>query len=248
MAGFAAPWREVGALLSLGALFVAALPYVTAEDFTGSILLIAVLVASGLAVVAAAALATGNTRLEPTMALAIAVVGVLLVLWEFGSDFDIDEQVGAAGWAHAAFGVIAYVAAAAWFAVLGVLRDSRRLTFAATAALVLFTTVQAFSVFAAIVQGAWLFVLLGLVFVGTGWLAYRARRQLARLPDDPRRRGRRRPMRQSWCGSGSSPWSSSPWSAWPWRRGSRPGSQAMSTASASPPSTRSTRSAARTST
>ena len=65
------------------------------------------------------------------------------------------------------------------------LRDSKRLTFIATAALVVFTTFQAFAVFAAIVQGAWLFVLLGLVFVGTGWLADRARRQLARsLADD----------------------------------------------------------------
>jgi uncharacterized membrane protein len=184
-AGFSASWREVGALLSLGALFVAALPFVTADDFTGSPMLVVVLVAAGLAVVAGAGLATDNARLEPAMALVIAVVGVLLVLWEVGSDFDIDDQVGAAGWAHAALGVIAYVAAAAWFAVLGVLRDSRRLTFLATAALVVFTTFQAFAVFAAIVQGAWLFVLLGLVFVGTGWLADRARRQLARsLADD----------------------------------------------------------------
>ena len=183
--GFSATWREVGALLSLGALFTAALPFVTTDDFTGSTLLFAVLVAAGLAVVASAALSTDNARLEPVMALVIGVVGVLLVLWEVGSDFDVDEQVGAAGWAHAAFGVIAYVGAAAWFAVLGVLRDSKRLTFIATAALVVFTTFQAFAVFAAIVQGAWLFVLLGLVFVATGYLADRARRQLARsLGDD----------------------------------------------------------------
>ena len=136
--------------------------------------------AAAAAVVVAVGLATDNARLEPAVALVIAVVGVLLVLWDLGADFDVDEQVGAMGWAHAAFGVFAYVGAAAWFAVLGVLRDSRRLTFLATAALVVFTTVQAFSVFAAIVQGAWLFVLLGLVFVGTGWLADRARRQLAR--------------------------------------------------------------------
>ncbi len=183
--GFSAAWREVGALLSLGALFTAALPYVTTDDFTASAMLVVVLVAAGLVVVAAAALATDNARLEPAMAVVIGMVGVLLVLWEVGSDFDVDDQVGAAGWAHAALGVIAYVGAAAWFAVLGVLRDSKRLTFIATAALVVFTTFQAFAVFAAIVQGAWLFVLLGLVFVGTGWLADRARRQLARsLADD----------------------------------------------------------------
>ena len=64
------------------------------------------------------------------------------------------------------------------------LRDSRRLTFLATAALVVFTTTQAFSVFAAIIQGAWLFLVLGLVFAGTGYLADRARRQLARTLAD----------------------------------------------------------------
>ena len=164
----------------------------TTDDFTGVAAAGRRARRAGLAVVAGVGLATGNARLEPAMALVIAVVGVLLVLWEVGSDFDIDDQVGAAGWAHAALGVVAYVAAAAWFAVLGVLRDSRRLTFLATAALVVFTTFQAFAVFAAIVQGAWLFVLLGLVFVGTGWLADRARRQLARSLADERRRGRRR--------------------------------------------------------
>jgi uncharacterized membrane protein len=179
-AGFSATWRELGALVSLGALFVAALPYVTSDGFAGSPLLVLVLVAAGLAVLTATAFATDNARLEPVAALVIAALGVLLVLWDVGADFDVDREVGVAGWAHAALGVVAYVAAAAWFAVLGVLRDSRRLTFLATAALVVFTTVQAFSVFAAIVQGAWLFLLLGLVFAGTGWVADRARRQLAR--------------------------------------------------------------------
>jgi uncharacterized membrane protein len=177
---FAAPWREVGAVLTLGALFVAALPYVTTEDFGWTPLLVAVVAVAGLVAAASAVLARGQLRLEPVLAALIALVGVLLVLWEVGSDFDLDDQVGVAGWAHAALGVVAYVGAAAWFAVLGVLRGSRRLTLLATAALVLFTTVQAFSVFAAIVQGAWLFVLLGLVFVGTGWVADRGRRQLAR--------------------------------------------------------------------
>ena len=167
-------------MLTLGALFVAALPFVTTEDFGWTPLLVAVVARRRPGRRRVGGAGPRAARLEPVLAVVIALVGVLLVLWEFGSDFDIDDQVGAAGWAHAALGVVAYVGASAWFAVLGVLRDSRRLTFVATAALVLFTTVQAFSVFAAIVQGAWLFVLLGLVFVGTGWVADRARRQLAR--------------------------------------------------------------------
>ena len=98
-----------------------------------------------------------------------------MVLWEVGRLRPRRPGRAVLGWAHAALGVAAYVAAAAWFAVLGVLRDSHLLTFLATAALVLFTTVQAFAVFAAIVQGAWLFVLMGLVLVSTGWLADRGR-------------------------------------------------------------------------
>jgi uncharacterized membrane protein len=178
--GFAAPWREIGAVLTLGALFAAALPYVTADDFESSTLLIVVLVVAGAAAVAGGVLARGNHGLEPVAAIVIAMAGVGLVLWDVGSDFDTGDQVGAAGWAHAALGVAVYVAAAGWFAVLGVLRDSRRLTFLATAALVLFATVQSFAVFAQIIQGALLFLVLGVVFGGTGWLADRARRQLAR--------------------------------------------------------------------
>ena len=64
-------------------------------------------------------------------------------------------------------------------AVLGTLRDSWQLTATATAALVVFTTFQSFAVFAQIIEGAWLFVVLGLVFLGTGVLFDRARRRLA---------------------------------------------------------------------
>ncbi len=179
--GFAAAWREVGAVLTLGALFVAALPFVDTDDFAWTTFLVVALVLAGLAALAGIALAPGNFRLEPLMALAIAAVGVALVLWEAGADAD---DVGALDWAHAAVGVAVYVGAAAWMAILGVQRDSRRLTWLATAALVVFTTVQSFAVFAEIVEGAWLFVLLGLIFAGTGWLADRARRELAKSLSD----------------------------------------------------------------
>ncbi len=167
---FAGAWRVVGAALSLGAQYAAALPYVTTDGFDRTPFLVAALVAAGLAATAGAALAEGDPRFEPLLAVAVGAAGLLLVQWEADRD----------SWAHASVGVFVYVAAAGWFAVLGVLRDSRLLTFVATASLVLFTTVQAFSVFAPIFTGAWLFVLLGLVFVGTGYLADRARRQLTR--------------------------------------------------------------------
>ncbi len=166
---FAAAWRAVGAALSLGALFTAALPYVDDDGFVRTPFLLAALVVAGLAATAATALSEGDRRFEPLLAVGMGAAGLLLVQWEADSGT----------WAHAALGVVVFVGASAWFAVLGVLRDSRLLTFGATASLVLFSTVQAFSVFAPIVTGAWLFVVLGLVFFGTGWVADRARRRLA---------------------------------------------------------------------
>ena len=58
--------------------------------------------------------------------------------------------------------------------------SSARLTWAATAALVVFTTVQATAVFSEILSGAALFILVGVVLLGTGILADRGRRRLVR--------------------------------------------------------------------
>ena len=159
---FAAPWRDASAVLALLGLFVAAFPDVDMERFVWS-----VPVAVGLAVAVAAAtaavvLSTGSARLE-ALAPAVAVAaGVLLVAWQ----------------PPELLSVAVYVLAAGWYAALGVLRDSNRLTFLATAALVLFTTVQSFAVFAPIVTGAALFLVLGVIFLGTGYLFDRGRRRL----------------------------------------------------------------------
>ena len=177
---FAAPWREAGALLLLAGLFAAALPEVTAKEFQWSVSLAVVLVAAGIAVMSALALPPGVTWFEPAAALTITAAAVLLVLWEAGADAD---RVGAADWAHASLSVLAYVAAAVAVAVAGTLRDSWRLTAMATAGLVLFTTVQSFAVFAQIIDGAWLFLVLGLVFLGTGFGFDRARREIAATLD-----------------------------------------------------------------
>ena len=82
------------------------------------------------------------------------------------------------GYAHAFISVAVYVVAAGWYAVLGVLRNSTRLTFLGTAALVLFTTVQSFAVFAPIITGATLFLLLGVILLASGYLFNRGRRHL----------------------------------------------------------------------
>ena len=173
---FGPVWREVGAGLALAALFAAALPAVTANDFAWSRWLVAGTILAGLVAGAAIVLVTGYARLEPIGALAVLAASVLMVLWDAGDDPEVLTLVD---WAHAAVSVGVYVVVAVGVAVLGILRNSWRLTALATVGLVVFTTVQSFAVFAQIIQGAWLFVILGLIFLGTGYLFDRARRELA---------------------------------------------------------------------
>jgi uncharacterized membrane protein len=174
---FAAPWRELGAGLALAALFAAAIPGVTLDDFRWSTVLVVATAVAAVLAAAAVAVVSGWRRLEVVGTLAAAVVSWLLVMWDTGASA---SDVEAADWAHAAVAIVAYVAAAAGVAVLGVLRDSWRLTALATSALVVFATFQSFAVFAAILSGAWLFIALGVVFLATGVLFDRARRRLAR--------------------------------------------------------------------
>ncbi len=176
----AAPWRELGAALLLGGLFTAALPFDDGRDFVWTISLVVMLTLA--AALAAGALMTPlASRLEVLGAVLAAAGAVGLALWDSGGT----DTVTDAGVVHAAVSVVAYVLVAVAVAVVGALRDSWRLTALATAALVVFTTVQSFSVFAQILEGAWLFVALGLVFLGTGFGFDRARRRLvAAVTDD----------------------------------------------------------------
>lgn len=178
---FAAPWREVGAVLALVGLFAAALPFVTAEDFGWPASLTVGLVVAVLLGAAAVAFGSGRGRAEAAAAAAAAVAAVILVLWQPFPDPERAMTPGALGveaYAHAFVSVVVYLAAAGWYAVLGVMRDTPRLTLLATAALVVFTTVQSFAVFAPIISGATLFLAVGAVLLLTGILVDRGRRQL----------------------------------------------------------------------
>lgn len=176
LTGFADLWRESGALLALAGLFAAALPFVTLDDVVWSRWLVLGLVAAVLATAAGTAVARGRDRIEPLATVAVAALALLLVVWDTGTD---TERLATGDWLHAVVSVAVYVVVAVGVAVLGTLRDSRALTATATLALVVFTTFQSFAVFAQIIEGAWLFVVLGLVFLGTGVLFDRARRRLA---------------------------------------------------------------------
>lgn len=173
---FASVWRTVGCALVMVTLFAAAIPFTTTDGFEWNLWLVLELAAAGVATAGAVVLARGNARWEPLAAVGILVFSVLMVLWDTGTD---TSTVGPEDWAHAAVGVAAYVVVAVGLAVLGTLRDNPVLTVIAMIALVVFTTFQSFAVFAAIIQGAWLFVVLGLVFLGTGFLFDRARRGIS---------------------------------------------------------------------
>ncbi len=173
---FSPTWREASAVLTLLALFVAAFPYVDVDGFTWSTAVVLGVIVAVVSVVVAVVLSTGRARLEPLTPLVALVAGVLLVLWE--APEPVQGVVSGEGYAHAFVSVAVYVLAAGWYAALGVMRDSSRLTFTATAALVLFTTVQSFAVFAPIISGATLFLTLGVIFLGSGYLFDRGRRRL----------------------------------------------------------------------
>jgi hypothetical protein len=180
----ATPWRETGAAFVLAGLFVAALPSVGSGHFDWTPSLVVMLALAG-GVAAAGVAASRDARLEVLGAVGAAAGAVGLVVWDAGG-----EQVTDAGVANAAVSVVVYVLVAVGVAVVGTLRESPRLTALATAALVVFTTVQSFSVFARILEGAWLFVALGLVFLGTGLGFDRARRRLVAAVADEEGAGR----------------------------------------------------------
>jgi hypothetical protein len=178
--GFAEAWRETGVLLTLAGLFAAALPFVSPGDFAWDGWLVAGVAAAVAAVAAGVLVATGRDRIEPLAAAGVAALALLLVAWDTGADAG---GLTTADWLHAVVSVAVYVVVAVGVAVLGTLRDSWPLTATATVALVVFTTFQSFAVFAQIIEGAWLFVVLGLVLLGTGVLFDRARRRLAAALD-----------------------------------------------------------------
>lgn len=174
---FAPPWRELGAVLVLVGLFVAALPYAWGDAEGSWALWLGIAVAVGLAAVA---VLRGDRvdRLEVGLACVGLALAAALALWRYDTVLLDTGNLPPGAWARAVLAVVAYVVVASGYAVLGGMRDTGRLTWLATAALVVFTTVQAFAVFAPVLSGAALFLALGVVLLATGVLADRGRRRL----------------------------------------------------------------------
>jgi uncharacterized membrane protein len=178
VARFGIPWREIGAALALVGLFFAALPFDEGSDAHGALVLWVGLAVA--AVMAGLGLARGDRtdRLEVGLAVLALAVGIGLSLWRFDTT-ELDDLT-AGEWARAFIAVAVYLAVASGYAVLGGMRDSARMTWAATVALVVFTTVQATAVFSEVMSGGALFLLVGVVLIGSGILADRGRRRLVR--------------------------------------------------------------------
>jgi uncharacterized membrane protein len=174
---FAGPWRVAGALLLLAGLFLAALPRFDPRD-TGT----SGWVWAGAAAVLLAAAAAGWAgdrlgRLEAGGAVAVLLLGVLVLRWQPDDRFDPSDLSGEA-LARAVVAVLVYLLAALAVAALGTVRGLDGLTHVATAALVIFTVVQSFAIFQSILSGATLFLALGAVLAVSGFLVDRGRRRL----------------------------------------------------------------------
>ncbi|MEX2289433.1 MAG: DUF2157 domain-containing protein, partial [Mycobacteriales bacterium] len=175
--GFAPPWRLTGALLALGGLFLAALPHIGRDGDAVSGVVWAGAAAVLLAAAVAAFRADRTGRLELAAVLGAGALALLLLRWQPPGADRVAELSGEA-LLRAVAAILVYLLAAAWFAVLGVLRDAGGLTQLATGGLVVFTVVQSFAVFEPILSGAALFLALGAVLAGTGYLVDRGRRRL----------------------------------------------------------------------
>jgi uncharacterized membrane protein len=173
---FGTVWRLLGAVMGLAALFTAALPF-DESNTRYDVWLIGALAIALLIAAFAAVRCHGTGRLEAVAGIPILALAMTLCWWSPAID-DVGDRISGAAWAHAIIAIVFFVASAAGVAAIGVLHDEPALTWIGVAALAVFITVQAFAVFAQVFTGAWLFVVLGLVFAGTGWLADRARREM----------------------------------------------------------------------
>lgn len=174
---FAQVWRVAGGVLVLGGLFVAAVPQIGDRDLAWSPVLLGALVLVALLVAVAVGRTTGLSRWEVLASALIVPIGLALVAWDPQVD-DLSSVSGEA-WLSAFVSIAVYVVVAGAVAVDGSVRDQTLLVVVATGALVVFTTMQSFAVFAPIMSGATLFLLLGVLLLATGFVFDRARRGVA---------------------------------------------------------------------
>jgi uncharacterized membrane protein len=175
--GFARVWRLAGGVLVLGGLFVAAIPQIGDRDLAWSPTLVVALVIAALLAAVAVGRTHGSSRWEVLASALIVPIGLALVAWD-PQVSDLGSVSGEA-WLSAFVSIAVYVVVAGAVAVDGSVRDHTLLVVLATGALVVFTTMQSFAVFAPIMSGATLFLVLGVLLLVTGFVFDRARRGVA---------------------------------------------------------------------
>jgi uncharacterized membrane protein len=184
--GLSAPWREVGWILLLGALFVAALPERGSATFNLPANVIGIVcfgvLGGGLGLV----LGQGASRWQAMAAIGAAGCGLFLAVW---NPAVTEQSLSPLAWAHVLLAVVVFILTAGWVAVSGTVADNTRMVAIGLVATVIFTTAQSFQVFGRFIQGAWLFIFLGLIFLGTGYAFDRARRQVAIQVESELKRG-----------------------------------------------------------
>ncbi len=172
--GFARLWRITATGYTLSALFVAAMPWIEYDFVTNVWFVVAGVVST---VAAAVGLFVGSRleRFEIAGALLLSALAFGLLAW----DVPMQDVISSEQWLHSVCSIIVYVLAAVALTALGALREDRWISGLGMAGLVVFVTFQSFAVFGQIITGAWLFLVLGVVLLATGFLFDRARRQIA---------------------------------------------------------------------
>ena len=174
---FARVWRLSGVGLLLLSLVVGAVPGLDLGSESLPLDLVVGLVATALLVGAGLLVGDRLARAELVGGVAVLAVGAGLVLWQVGT-YAASDPTGQ-DVVRAIAGLAACATAAVGVAVVGTWRESTGLVALATVALVATTALQAFTVFAPVLEGAWLFLLLGALLVAVGLGFDRMRRQVA---------------------------------------------------------------------
>lgn len=178
--GFGRLWLSLGAVMSLVGVFAAALPYGDGDGLPWAGALGAgVILVIGLAA-AAVWRSTRNEQLGIAVALIALLVGAALSLWSpFPSSTGmVPDQFSFEMWLRTGLAILIFLAVAGGWAVVGARAGLPVISVAATVGVVVFVTFQSFAVFAPIISGATLFLLVGAVMIITGVVAERARRRI----------------------------------------------------------------------
>ena len=175
---FADAWTRAACLLGLLALFVSAFPGAL-DPVTPARPFYAGVTVAILATVAGLWRTAGRRLPELGGGLAVAGVATTVVLATPDGDTSVfGESLSGAALAWALLASAAFLVAAVAVAALGVAREMPGLVNLASAALVVFVTLQSFGLFSSLLSGAGLFLAIGVLLVGTGLLVDRGRRRL----------------------------------------------------------------------